>query len=239
MPRLTFVLVHGPLVGPHTWAPVADALRARGAAVVAPSLVGLDGQGPPYWRRHVEAVVRAVAGLPEATAPYLVGHGGAGVLLPAIREGMGRPVGGYIFVDAAIPRDGASRLDLFGSPREAAAFRASAADGRIPTWTEDDLRQEIPDAERRRQMVSELRPLPLAVYEERVPVFAGWPDAPCGYLCFSGSEVCAASVAHALAGGWAYRELPGRHFHILVAPDAVAWALLDLAGRLDPTSRHC
>src|SRR5207249_3404078 len=101
----------------------------------------------------------------------LVGHSGAGALLPAIREALGRPVFAYVFVDAGIPQDGMSRLDQFSSQEEAEQFRQAAVDGLLPTWTEDDLAHLIPDAETRRRFVSELRPLPLAVYEEPIPVF--------------------------------------------------------------------
>src|SRR5206468_1317091 len=117
--------------------------------------------------------------------PILVGQSGAGVLRPSIRQALGSPVSAYLFVDASIPRDGASRLDLFASREEAAQFRQAAVEGLLPTWTEADLRGVIPDNTLRQRFVSELRPLPLAIYEEPIPVFKGWPDAPCGYLRFA------------------------------------------------------
>src|SRR3954469_17423614 len=105
----TFVLIHSPLVGPLTWQPVADELRRMGAAVVVPSLRDADPHAGPYWQAHAHAVVDAINRLAPTEPPVLVGHSGAGVLLPAVRATLGRPVAAYIFADAGIPEDGKSR----------------------------------------------------------------------------------------------------------------------------------
>jgi len=226
---VTFVLIHSPLVGPLTWMPVADELRQMDFAVVVPVLrTGMD-TNPPYWKHHAGAVARGVEPVSPDHFLILVGHSGAGVLLPAVRHTIDRPVAAYIFVDADIPRDGASRLDLFGTPEEAAQFRQAATGGLLPAWSEEDLRGAIENAELRRRFVAELRLLPLAVYEEPLPVFAGWPDAPCGYLQFS--PTYEAPAAHARQKGWPCIELDGGHFHMLAEPPAVANALIDLVQR--------
>src|SRR6185436_1876616 len=95
----------------------------------------------------------------------LTGHSGAGMLLPAIRQLTMRPVTAYLFVDAGIPEDGKSRLDLFEDSLAAAQFRQAAVRGLLPIWSDEDLREAIPDPKWRQRFVGELRPLPLAVYE--------------------------------------------------------------------------
>jgi hypothetical protein len=132
-------------------------------------------------------------------------------------------------VDANIPRNGASRLDLFGSLEEADQFRAAAQDGFLPVWSDEDLRDAIPENKVRQQFAQELRPLPLAVYEEPIPVFDGWPDAPCGYLLLS--EVYRDSAALARSKGWPYAELPSGHFQMLNDPTKVADTLFELASK--------
>lgn len=229
----TLVLIHSPLVGPLTWTLVADDLRQRGVEVIVPLLLTPAEASPPYWKQHADAVARALEPISPGQPLILVGHSGAGVLLPAIRQTTGRPVGAYLFVDAGIPKDGVSRLDLFAlfaSPEEAGEFRQAASDGLLPTWSEEDLRGAIQDAELRQRFVAELRPLPLAVYEEPIPVFAGWPDAPCGYLHFSPAYEMPAERAR--RDGWEYAQLDGEHFHMLVDPAAVANALVELLGRM-------
>ncbi|HMA33420.1 MAG TPA: alpha/beta hydrolase [Chloroflexia bacterium] len=225
-----FVLVHSPLVGPLTWARVARELGQGGIAVCVPALRAPELLGPPYWRRHAEAVATALAGAADRPL-VLAGHSGAGPLLPAIAAQSGRPIAAYLFVDAGLPADGKSRLDLFGDPAAAAQFRQAAVDGLLPPWTDADLAAVIPDSALRARFVAELQPLPLAVYEEPIPVFPGWPDAPCGYLQFS--PIYDGPAAAAQRTGWRYRMLPGGHFHMLVDPGAVARALVDLAGLPD------
>ncbi len=58
----------------------------------------------------------------------------------------------------------------------------------------------------------------------------GWPDAPVAYLGFSKSRASyGTSVKRAVEEGWAFSEVEGAHFHMLVDPERVARALLQLA----------
>jgi Alpha/beta hydrolase family len=225
-----FVLVHSPLVGPLTWATVADELHKRGMQAIAPALPDSGKNTPPYWKHHAEAVVTAAKSIPPDQAVVLVAHSGAGVLLPAIREAMVRPVAGYLFVDALLPRNNMSRLDLFESKAAVEEFRRAAVNGLLPTWTEDNLREHIPDDDLRHRFVAELRPLPLAVYEEPIPVFEDWPDAPCGYVLFS--PVYKPLAEEAREEDWSYAEYDALHFHMLVDPAAVTNTLIDLSKQM-------
>src|SRR5260221_13216566 len=105
----TFALIHSPLVGPITWKPVAEELRQRGIEAVVPTL-STDPADQPYWNQHVRRVTAALEALPATEAIILVSHSGAGVLLPAIRQMMQRPIGGYIYVDSGLPTNRARRL---------------------------------------------------------------------------------------------------------------------------------
>ena len=226
---MVFLLVHSPLVGPGTWAPVAAELRRRGFDVVVPSLETGVRPGTPYWRQHADAAARGLHQAPPDRPPVLVGHSGAGPLLPAIRLAAGRPVAAYIFVDAGIPRDGASRLDLMAleDPQFGEQLRLYlVSGGRFPEWKEADLRELIPVTDLRNGLVDELHPRPLQFFAEPIPVFDGWPDAPCGYLQFSSAY--AQPAAWAREAGWAYRAMEAGHFHMLVDPAAVADALVEL-----------
>jgi pimeloyl-ACP methyl ester carboxylesterase len=140
-------------------------------------------------------------------------------------------VAGYIFVDAGIPAAGKSRLDLLAAelgPEIADSLAAALARGdRYPRWTAEDLRQEVPDASQRQQLVADLRPQGQAFFSEPIPVFERWPDAPCAYLQFTPGYDVTAQTAR--ARGWACRLEPGGHFHMLANPGAVAAALASLA----------
>ncbi|CAN5229893.1 hypothetical protein BH20ACT24_BH20ACT24_14260 [soil metagenome] len=228
---LEFVLIHSPLVGPATWALVAQALAHRGADVVVPDLRSAD-QGlddPPHWPRHARAVASAVEAALGKGPLVLVAHSGAGPLLPAVRLALGNPVAAYLFVDAGLPRGGLSRLELFEDSEAVRMFRASAKGGLLPPWTSEDLREAIPNERVRDRFVAELRPLALSVYEEPLPVFEGWPDAPCGYIRFGANPAYDSPATQAEGAGWPVVRLPGEHFHMLVDPRGVADALVGLA----------
>jgi hypothetical protein len=234
------VLMHSPLVGPLTWSLVADELRRRSVAMAVPRLVDAGEGRPPFWKRHAAAVARDVGAIPAGAPVVLVGHSGAGPLLPAVGQRVGHPVAAYIFVDAGIPVDGMSRLELMADedPAFAAHLRELlSGGGQFPSWREEDLRAAIPDARLRHRMVAELQPRPLAFFTEPIPVFSGWPDAPCGYVQFSAAYD--APARHARQAGWSYRAVNGGHFQMLVDPSAVTDALLDLVEHLigDPTTQ--
>jgi hypothetical protein len=92
------------------------------------------------------------------------------------------------------------------------------------------MRDLVPDDRLHKLMTAEMPRLPLDYFAEQVPAPDGWPDAPCGYLRFSGPYEEAA--ADAGARGWPVVSLEGGHLDPAVRPGAVAWALLDLLIRL-------
>lgn len=228
----TIVLVHSPLAGPLTWAPVSRELRRLGVETALPVLRDQDNDAP-FWVQHAQSVAQRLEALLPNEHLLLVGHSGAGPLLPAIGAFSPHEVAGYIFVDAGLPHPGQSRLGSMES--DASIFarelrRDLEAGGSFPQWTDEDLREIIPDEGLRRGMLAELRPRPLAFFQEPLPHIAHWPDAPYAYLKFSEAYTWPATQAQ--QKGWPHEELDGGHFHMLVDPSAVAIALLHLASAL-------
>lgn len=204
-------------------------IESRGHEAVVLELPYDLNPDTPFWQLHAGAVARDLNLLPEDRVYLLVAHSGAGMLLPAIRQLSSRPVAGYIFVEADIPEHGKSRLDLLRSalPQLAEATDTSLAEGELlPKWSEEDLREAVPDAELRRTLLAGLRPHPMAYLLQPIPVFAGWPDAPCGYLRFGSNPAYELASQKAWQAGWACLQIEGEHFHMLVDPAAVAEALL-------------
>jgi hypothetical protein len=231
----TLVLLHSPLVGVESWGTLPGAIgRGEVDAVAVP--VG-DDDRPPFARRYVDGAVAGIQAAVSRAGPLvLVAHSGAGPLLGAVGAGLaarGRPVGGYLFCDAGLPLDGATRLDLLAAEdRElAAAFRAELErGGRFPLWGEADLEPLVPDPAARAALIGSLRPRDLAFFTEPLPPAPGWPDAPCGFLRLSPAYDSWAAAA--AARGWPTAALDAGHFHQLADPVAVAAALLGLLARL-------
>ena len=65
-----------------------------------------------------------------------------------------------------------------------------------------------------------------------MPVFSGWPDAPCGYLRFVPGPGYAEAADEARQRAWPVREITGGHFHMLVDPGSVADALASIVDEL-------
>lgn len=223
-----FVLIHSPLVGPFTWSRVAERLRQRGREAVVPALMGDDERAHvAYWRQEVEAIRSQLATVPQDRPLILVGHSGAGALLPAIRAATPHQVAGYVFVDAGLPHPGQTRLEELRAsvPELAEELQLQlVAGGRFPEWTDEDLRDEIPDDRTRAALLAELQPRALDFFEEPLPVVTGWPDAPCSYIQLSPGYSGAAEAAR--CAGWPVQVFEAGHFHMLVDPAGVTEALL-------------
>ena len=230
-----FVLVHSPSVGPATWAAAAERLTGRGWPAVVPSLLAVGEGRPPFWPRVSAAVGDRLSGADPAEPLVLVAHSNAGVFIPVIRRSLARPVACSIFVDASLP---AARGQTPMAGGEFLSFLRGLAgpDGRLPPWTdwwdEPEVAPMFPDPATRKAVSREQRRLPLAYYEEQVPVPDGWQDHRCAYLLFG--PPYDAQARQARQRGWAVRSLPGADLHQIVDPDGVARSLLDLAGPAQP-----
>lgn len=228
-----FVLVHSPLVGPLTWQPVGDELRRRGRHVVLPRLDNPDHVIGSYFHHHAERVRRSVEAENRTAPVVLVGHSGAGPILPAIGETLVNEVVGYVFVDSDLPSDRARRIDT-APPEFGEQLQRLSTGGRLPPWAEwwsdDVLTALLPDEDVREAFAEQLAPLPVSLFEERIRVPPEWPDAPCGFVRLS------PIYDHALLGaqrlGWELITFDAAHLHMLVDPPTVADALVEMADRL-------
>ncbi|HYI14279.1 MAG TPA: hypothetical protein VEX37_02735, partial [Thermomicrobiales bacterium] len=113
--RPIFVMIHSPLVGPATWEPVRVELRRRGVQAAVPALRDESESDLPYWRQQVESVVTTLRGAPAGQPLVLVGHSGAGALLPALGWAVDATTVGGTGAVGAIP----------GAPPQAASTSAN------------------------------------------------------------------------------------------------------------------
>jgi pimeloyl-ACP methyl ester carboxylesterase len=218
-----YVLIPSPLLGPESWALTAQVLERDGRRVRVPSLQGVSSSAPPFWPAGVDEVVRAVGG----ERVILVPHSNSGLYVPAVVETLGDLVQGVVFVDAALPGAG------YVSTREFLDALVGP-DGSLPPWTSwwdhADVDALFPDAEVRARVEAEQRRMPRAYWDHPPPAATGWERrTPCAYIWFGVPYDIAAEQAS--ARGWPTRHVPGNHLHMLVDPNAVASAVLDLAAQ--------
>jgi len=232
------VLLHSPLVGAETWGRFPAELGARGLDVTV--LAVTADEEPPYASNYVAHAAQQLAAAAIEPPLVLVGHSGAGPLLPQVgmsQRAAGRRVGGYVFLDAGLPRPNATRLDLLDAedPELAASFRAElASGGRFPAWHDSDLRAELRDAADRALVLGAMRPRALDFFTEPVPHPDDWPDAPCGYLRTSATYEHWSRVAE--LRGWTVAvhatDGPAGHFAALGEPRTLARSLVELLERM-------
>lgn len=223
----SFLLVHSPLVGPSTWVPTADLLRARGHDGAVPDLTGVADASVPRWGWLVR---QAAAATDDLNGPVtVVGHSGAGAFLPAIGAALEERLGGLVFVDAVLPAtDGAHRAP----PRQLELLDQQTSDGVLRRWLEwwpDDVARElVPDDELRSALLSEMPRLPRDLYDEVVPLPGGWTDGRCAYVRLSAGY--AEQHDEARRRGWVTAALDADHLAICTQPELVAAALLEVVG---------
>src|SRR3954466_725867 len=112
----TFVVVHGGFGGGWEWTPVARRLRARGHHVVTPTLTGMGE------RAHLAGVdvtidthvqdIAAVIEMEDLTDVVLCGHSYGGVPVTGAADRVPERLRLLIYIDALVPRDGESALNL-------------------------------------------------------------------------------------------------------------------------------
>jgi pimeloyl-ACP methyl ester carboxylesterase len=223
------VFVHSPLVGPSTWRSVAQRCAADGWTTAVADLTRAMA-GPPPYQPELAAAVAQVAD-PLHRPVVLVGHSGAGPLLPGIAAELSVPVRALVYVDAGLPYPGRSWFEA--APAQLVDRLAGlAADGWLPAWHEwfepEVLAAVLPERRLRDEFTAELDRLPLAYFQEPMSP-ATWPGAA-GVLLLSEGYRGDAVVAE--AQGLTVVEHRSHHLAMLTDPDEVASALREVLAQL-------
>ena len=121
----TFVLVHGAWQSTGTWDLLAPLLEKHGHRVITPVLSGLGTDqrrlSPDITlQEHIADVSLEMSNVPDRV--ILVGHSYAGMIISGVVEANPTRVQRLVFLDAFIPEDGNSVLDLL-PPEIGAYFR--------------------------------------------------------------------------------------------------------------------
>ena len=143
----TFVLVHGAWQSNATWDLLVPLLEKHGHRVITPVLSGLGTDQSRLspdtsLQQHVENVSAELS--KSADRVVLVGHSYAGMIISGAAESNPTQVQRLIFLDAFIPEDGQSALDLL--PAEIGSYfrgiardhgdgwRLPGGDGQLDLW---------------------------------------------------------------------------------------------------------
>jgi len=216
------VLLPSVLLGPASWGPTSETLRAVGRDVTVANTGGA--------RRPAEVRARYLSAAPERPATW-VGHSNAGLYLPAILSDRQSDIG--IFVDASLPESGPTCVSAEG-PRLKALRKLAGRSGTVPGWidwwSEQQLADLLPDAALRRVLREEAVPLPLTYFTSPIVVPDEWSTTAAAYLSFDGQYVH--SRERMAAAGWPTAHIHGQHLHVMSSAAQVVHTVLDLERQL-------
>ena len=235
----TFVIVHGAWSGAHAWRWVRPILRAAGHEVMTPSLTGLGERAhlatpATNLDTHVTDVA-AVLHFEDLQDVVLVGHSYGGMVITGVADRAPERIRHLVYLDADVPREGESDLDLVPA-EERAGYEESArtrGDGwRVPPPIPDPLPRGLPPEVV--WTVARMVPHPLASLTQPLHLAHEPPDLLRTFvLCTEGKEGAAEPpyVTRVRTDpSWRLVELTATHTAHVAAPALLSRTLLDLVG---------
>ncbi|MFD9705436.1 hypothetical protein [Lentzea sp. NPDC059081] len=225
---VTVVLMHSPFLGPSSMRPLADELASDGVAVLLVDLQMTINEAPVH-QRLIGAFADALDDAGVADELVLVGHSGAGPLLPGFADALELAVTGLVFLDSDLPTPGRSWRETV-DPALVSQVKASVRAGKLPRWDrwfpEDPLK--LVPAGLREEMRDEAPEVPWEFLKEQRPVVE-W-SGPCGYVLLSPVYEEAAAKAEEL--GWPVERVESHHLAGATSPPKVAAALRSVVRRV-------
>lgn len=241
-----FVLVHGAAHGGWCWKKLTPLLRAAGHEVHAPTLTGL-GERAHLARPevdlalHVQDVVNVLF-YEDLREVILVGHSYGGAVITGVADRAAERLAQLVYLDAALPDDGESLLDLFDPATNAAReerVRTLGEGWRIPLDVATTLRNYgIADPADAEWLAARLLPQPFATFRQALRL-ARPPDPSLGRTFIyctrkPGPDSVAPMAARArAAAGWRYREIATGHDAMVTMPHELADLLLDVVREVE------
>ncbi|MGY1705202.1 alpha/beta fold hydrolase [Geodermatophilus sp. SYSU D00697] len=241
----TFVLVHPAWFGGWCWRKTTPLLRAAGHEVVTPTLTGLGDRAHLLDHgidllTHVEDVV-SVLTYEDLDHVVLVGNSSGGMVVTGVADRVPERIAEVVYLDAFVPEDGQSVLDLVTPERRVgmAALVEQEGDGWLlpriapPPWEEILPRLwEITDPADLAWVQPRLHATPVGHFSRPVRLVNGAAgELPRTYVrCarFPTPTFDRYAQQAREAPGWRYRELDCSHIPYVTCPDALAAVLLDV-----------
>jgi pimeloyl-ACP methyl ester carboxylesterase len=234
----TFVLVHGAWQSTGTWDLLAPLLEKYGHTVVRPVLSGLGTDQHRLSRetslgQHVKDVLIELSKLSDKA--ILVGHSYAGMIISGVVEADPTHVQRLVFMDAFVPDDGQSALDLLPAhigiyfhdvaQAHGDGWRLPAGEGQLDLWG-------LKPGEARDFVSARLCDFSLRCFEEHLPLPANRrANIPSTYVScvaegYPAKPFFEPFAKKARASGWEVAELQTGHDCHVERPVEVADILL-------------
>ena len=242
----TLVFIHPAWFGGWCWRDVARPLRLAGHEVWTPTLTGFGERAhlatpAVTLGTHVDDVIGLLE-FEDLHDVTLVGSSSAGTVITAVADRCPERVARLVYLDAFVPSDGQSTLDLLPPDRAAGLERLVQSEGGgwqlprfgPPPW-EMILREmwHVTDEEKVQWVLPRLRPAPFAHFTEPVRLMNAAAADRISRVYIRCVNTGPAPFDHPAAlaqtsPGWEYRAMQTYHIPFITNPDEVARAMLDI-----------
>jgi len=231
----TFVLVHGAWHGGWCWRRVADRLEAQGHKVFTPTLTGLGERShlmaPGIGLATHIADIANVFKWEQLSDVVLCGHSYGGMIIAGAAERAQAAIGSIVYLDAFVPGNGESVLDLTGPAVHEAVRKAQA---KKLTAVPPRSAEAFGVNERDRAWVDDqCTPQPIATFTEKIAV-TGKTQAIAKKTYIRAPTYPSPGFDKALAGAktdsaWRVYNASCGHDIMVDEPDWLAKVLLEVA----------
>lgn len=227
----TFLVCHGAWSAGWAWKKVHPLMRSAGHRLITPSYTGLGERVHLAHRgidleAHIEDVLNVIK-FEDLRDVVLIGHSYGGMVATGVADRAREKIRQLIYLDAFVPQDGQSLLDLIGSDRSRMQALVKAGDGwRVPpNPTSPDTPPEDLEWLGARRV-----DMPIKCFEQAIRMQNGPLTLPRSYIYatrITPADTFGQFAAMAKAdAGWKYHELDASHSPNVSAPEALM-ALLE------------
>jgi pimeloyl-ACP methyl ester carboxylesterase len=226
-PETIFLVCHGAWGGGWSWKKMRPLMRAAGHRFIVPTYTGLGERAhlasPSIdLDTHIQDI-RNVITYEDLRDIVLVGHSYGGMVATGVADRARDRIARLIYLDAFVPKDGQSLLDLLPeSERQRVRGLAKAGDGwRVtpnPTPPDTSAEDQVWLNARRVNM-------PVKCFETRLKLFGGELKLPRSYVYCT--RIAPADPFGQFArrarseGGWRFFEIEASHAPGITAPEAL------------------
>jgi pimeloyl-ACP methyl ester carboxylesterase len=217
---VTVVVAHGAWSSGWAWKKMHPLMTARGHRLLTPSYTGLGERAhlanPDInLDTHITDVVNVLV-YEDLRDIVLIGHSYGGVVATGVADRARDRIRRLIYLDAFVPNDGQSFLELTGQGQQ---VRAAAVDGwRVPPNPPppDTPKEDLPwIAERRMHH-------PIKTLEQKFALTKGPLTLERDYVLCTRSEAFRPYAQRAKAAGWPVHELDSSHNPHITVPRPLA-----------------
>ena len=227
----TFLLCHGAWGGGWSWKKMHPLMQAAGHRLLTPTYTGLGERehlatASVDLETHIQDILNVIR-YEDLRDIVLLGHSYVGMVATGVADRTRDRVAQLIYLDAFVPRDGQSLLDLNEVARPRTQEAAKFGDGwRVPP---NPTPPDTPSADL--EWLSARRvDMPIKCFEMKLKLHNGEPNMPRSYIYatrITPADTFAPFAARAKSEpGWRCYEIDASHSPGVTAPEALM-ALLE------------